>query len=588
MISIEEKIQRIEQTTSLNEVSLECLPPVQTEKYYFVSYSHKDYKLVYKDIFYLQQQGFSIWYDRGMEAGKNWKETAEKYITKYNCAGVIFYLSENSILSEAIHEEIKLLLENGKEFVTINLPFEGSYMSAKEIMNKLIERGISISPEKQEFIEKHLNEDIIYIRTDASLEEKIEKINSLKSSPLFKISELDPFDTIEYYIKEKGRKNVCLIHEENNYFLETTGMNDLDVKEITIKDFYNSIKEPFEVNHFVQIGDSTFSNCRKLEQITLPKNISIIKNYAFYNCQKLEKIDLSNIVMIGEHSFENCLSLKRADLTSLGKLSTIDNYVFNDCINLKKVILPNTINKIGYCAFQNTKITQISTSVLLGEGILPYAFNNCKQLESFVIDILGEFEIDHHAFYECSNLKEFIVKNGKIVVKENAFEECINLTSFPFNLVEEIGERAFYNCKSLKELVIKAINIPNSAFESCVNITNIVFKEKADYSISDSAFEGLKSLKTIVFAPKLKWVGNFAFKNCINLESIYLPKNIIYIDKGAFYNCKNLKEIYFGGTSAEWKILMNQHFNYPWFEETGEYAVTCSDKTISKYEFKRE
>ena len=98
----------------------------------------------------------------------------------------------------------------------------------------------------------------------------------------------------------------------------------------------------------------------------------------------------------------------------------------------------------------------------------------------------------------------------------------------------------------------------------------------------------MKSLKTIVFAPKLKWVGNFVFKNCINLESIYLPKNIIYIDKGAFYNCKNLKEIYFGGTSAEWKILMNQHFNYPWFEETGEYAVTCSDKTISKYEFKRE
>ena len=82
MISTEEKIKRIEQTESLNEVSLECLPPVQTDKYYFVSYSHKDYKLVYKDIFYLQQNGFSIWYDRGMEAGKNWKETAEKYITK--------------------------------------------------------------------------------------------------------------------------------------------------------------------------------------------------------------------------------------------------------------------------------------------------------------------------------------------------------------------------------------------------------------------------------------------------------------------------------------------------------------------------
>ena len=58
--------------------------------------------------------------------------------------------------------------------------------------------------------------------------------------------------------------------------------------------------------------------------------------------------------MIGEHAFENCLSLNSADLTSLGKLCTIDNYVFNDCINLEKVILPNSINKIGYYAFQNT------------------------------------------------------------------------------------------------------------------------------------------------------------------------------------------------------------------------------------------
>jgi hypothetical protein len=74
MISIEEKIKKIEQTTTLNEVSLECLPPVQTEKYYFVSYSHKDYKKVFKEILLLQSKGISLWYDRGMRPGKDWKE----------------------------------------------------------------------------------------------------------------------------------------------------------------------------------------------------------------------------------------------------------------------------------------------------------------------------------------------------------------------------------------------------------------------------------------------------------------------------------------------------------------------------------
>ena len=588
MISIEEKIQRIEQTASLNEVSLECLPPVQTEKYYFVSYSHKDYKLVYKDIFYLQQHGFSIWYDRGMEAGKNWKDTAEKYITKYNCAGVIFFLSENSILSEAIHEEIKLLQENGKEFVTINLPYEGSYMSAKEMMNKLIQREISISPEKQEFIEKHLNEDIIYIRADASYDEKIEKINSLKSSPLFKISEFSPYD-FSNYTEEKNLRYLWLYHMETNKYLQTTGICDLDVKEVLVKDFNNSINEPYLVEEFAKIGDSTFSNCRKLESIFFPENISIIGNYAFYNCPKLENIDLSNILMISEHAFENCSSLKSVNLFSLHKANFISDYCFRNCNNLVDVIFPDGLNKIGYHAFENTKINNVFIGLLYGDGILPFAFKNCINLKSFEIRHSGEFEIGRHAFSLCKKLKEFKVPKGKIIVGENAFEECINLSSFPFNLTTEIKSYAFKNCLSLEKLELNGITIGGGAFEGCESIKTIKINfSTTKYNIENGAFKGITDLKSVVIESGIEYISPYAFSKCINLETIYLPADLFHIHEEAFINCPNLKEIYFAGTSNEWRMLMHQDFNHPWFEETGEYKVICSDKTISKYEFNRE
>lgn len=589
MISIEEKIKKIEQTTTLNEVSLECLPPVQTEKYYFVSYSHKDYKLVYKDIFLLQQQGFSIWYDRGMEAGKNWKETAEKYITKYNCAGVIFYLSENSILSEAIHEEIKLLLENGKEFVTINLPFEDKYMSAKEMMNILIKRGIRVSSEKQQFIEKHLNEDIIYIRADASCEEKTEKINSLKSSPLFKVEEFNPYDKSDS-IEEEYYKYVWPYHSEGElYFLQTSAVNDLDIKEILIKDFNNSLNEQYINSNILRIGDSTFSNCRKLENITLPEMISIIGNYAFYNCQKLESIDLSNILMIKDHAFENCSSLTSANLLSLRQTTIISDYIFKNCINLQDVIFPRTLNKIGYCAFENTKIKKVEADYLYGEGIYPYAFNNCKNLESFIISRMGEFDIRKHAFAYCENLREFQVAKGNIKVEESAFEHCTNLTTFPFHLATEIGKYAFRECKSLTKLELNGINIDNDAFSGCTNIKTIKFTSSSKkYNISHSAFKGLTKLESAVIASGIEFIGSYAFIDCINLETLYIPKDIFHIQEDAFVNCKKLKEIYFEGTSEEWRMLMHQDFIVPWFEETGEYKVICSDKIISKYEFMRK
>ncbi len=43
------------------------------EPYVFVRYSHEDSDVVYPEITRLHEQGFNLWYDEGISAGKNWR-----------------------------------------------------------------------------------------------------------------------------------------------------------------------------------------------------------------------------------------------------------------------------------------------------------------------------------------------------------------------------------------------------------------------------------------------------------------------------------------------------------------------------------
>ena len=97
-LPLEEQIKIKKMIINQNELDLippGYLPDVVTSEYYFVSYSHRDYRLVYSDIFDLQQNGLAIWYDQGIAAGDNWKDTALKYITPFECKGVLFYISDD-------------------------------------------------------------------------------------------------------------------------------------------------------------------------------------------------------------------------------------------------------------------------------------------------------------------------------------------------------------------------------------------------------------------------------------------------------------------------------------------------------------
>ena len=57
-MTIEEKIKAITESEDIGDIPLAALPTVRNERFYFVSYSHKDYKEVYRDLLMLEEISF--------------------------------------------------------------------------------------------------------------------------------------------------------------------------------------------------------------------------------------------------------------------------------------------------------------------------------------------------------------------------------------------------------------------------------------------------------------------------------------------------------------------------------------------------
>lgn len=92
--------------------------------YVFISYSHRDYEIVYNDLAFFSyntRKKVRFWYDEGLPAGNDWFAEAERRLSDPHCVGVIFYLSENLLRSAAVLKEIEFVKQSKKHYFTITL-----------------------------------------------------------------------------------------------------------------------------------------------------------------------------------------------------------------------------------------------------------------------------------------------------------------------------------------------------------------------------------------------------------------------------------------------------------------------------------
>lgn len=88
--------------------------------YIFISYAHKDKKRVLPVIAELQERGYAVWYDAGIEAGSEWPRIIAERLS--GCAMMIAFVSENYVVSDYCQRELTYAQSKKKPILTV---FEG-------------------------------------------------------------------------------------------------------------------------------------------------------------------------------------------------------------------------------------------------------------------------------------------------------------------------------------------------------------------------------------------------------------------------------------------------------------------------------
>lgn len=150
--------------------------------------------------------------------------------------------------------------------------------------------------------------------------------------------------------------NISFDSEKSNplFYGNSLYLNDELVTELSFSDTITTI------------SDYAFYNCTSLSSITIHKNITDIGSYAFSGCSNLSKVDVSDLSAWCHINFEDTSSnpLSRAkylylngheiqELTIPSDVTEIKNYAFYNCSSLTRVTLHNAITSMGVSAFAN-------------------------------------------------------------------------------------------------------------------------------------------------------------------------------------------------------------------------------------------
>lgn len=272
-------------------------------------------------------------------------------------------------------------------------------------------------------------------------------------------------------------------------------------------------------------------DCNDLICLALPEDVTVIEKFAIFNGASLRQIDgLEKIVTFGDRALMNCADLQ---IVTLGNtLETVGFGAFEGCTSIRALTLPfvgNTSTKNTYLAYifgaaqpdfakgfypaNLERVTLTSNCQTLGN----YAFFECESLKE--IDLPeGLTSIGVRAFYGCTSLWSIKLPNTLTTVREAAFFGCDALTTLDFGTgLTSIGINAFYNCDSLAEIVLPSTlkSLPASCFAGCIALARVDLGGVE--TVGAQAFRHCNAITTVTAVGTVDFAeGNEQVKSILN------------------------------------------------------------------------
>ena len=311
-----------------------------------------------------------------------------------------------------------------------------------------------------------------------------------------------------------------------------------------------SVRVPASVT---KIDHNAFRDCLALGTVVFDcENVEILSN-VFYN-SGLHSVEIgANVAYIGEYAFVGLTNLTAFSVSpENARYASVDGVLYSK--DGKKLIarpagrtgnftVPNTVETIGFGAFENTALSAVSFE----EGI-------------------NLLTVGYRAFYNSSSLVEITVPESVVSIDYYAFAMCKNLTTVTFagDNLRGVYEGAFYGDRNLKNITLpdEIVEISDFAFYGCSSLTALpISKTNEVKGIYDYAF-AYSGITDLTLPDSVTDVGAYAFMG-LKIRELVIPmanqKNLV-IGIGAFRECEELEvlDLPFIGSRYEDEI-------YGWF-----------------------
>lgn len=398
-------------------------------------------------------------------------------------------------------------------------------------------------------------------------------------------------------ITKTGKLSKCTLAKG-----ETTVIIDHDVKVISTKAFdscRDKITKLVIGEGVAAIEEAACKDMTALSELVLPDSLVTIMPRAFEGCSAIEEIILPDgIKEIGIHAFARCENLKKLHLPA--KLVNFFNCI-SGCKNLTSIEIPASVSYIGYKAFSDVSMEEISLSegvktldgkvfegntmlkkVSLPSGIkfmAEYNFSGCSALEEFTFPTelrVADFQKKGvlRYFENCTALKKVWMTQEQAKTYLKATAAQLKKDSMPYKAEKDKFE-LFKGCTALTEICFLAEDISRWNDGTCE------FKTEADgdhlvkclktgileYTvpddvtvIEDDAFADNTRLKTLVLNDKIKRLNLRQFANC-KLDKLTIPDTLTEIVNNDFSAMRRAS-----GYAGKWEwfeiIISDTHPTY--------------------------
>lgn len=298
----------------------------------------------------------------------------------------------------------------------------------------------------------------------------------------------------------------------------------------------------------------------KIEELVIPRSLSLLKDYAFSGAKNLKYIDLSLLMIftIPNYCFENCYSLEQVTFPYV--LENIESYAFCHCYNLtlfdlsntvvshepssidlsyiKKLILPSSICNLSNSSFAKMpNVEEIDLSHTKFTELPENLFYKCHNLR--IIHLPYNVQTISNSYFEYSKFSQITMPKHLVTVDYYAFSNSkVEKLDFSKTDCKKFGAKAFFNC-SIREIVMpkSLIEIGSCCFEAS-GITEIKIPSRFEL-IGYGAFYNTNLIKFECESRKLTEIESYLFCECPKLISINLCTNALKsIGQHAFSNTR--------------------------------------------------